>query len=194
MNDEIAGANERAARDGRGIRTDGGGDEDGRAFEGGRAREGERCVSGAIETKRIRGRQIGDGAGGGDIDDLIGGPSVRVVSGVGETDDLATRIRGGEGAATDRGPRTDDASGIIGRRGGDRVGCGDRPTREGKVDRGAGVTRQRPEGKEVRAFNVEHRGTDIGTDARGASVKGRTQERLVKEGRIAARREEIAPG
>ena len=194
MNDEIAGPNERAARDGRGIRTDGGGDEDGRAFEGRRAREGERCVSGAIETKRMGGRQIGDGAGGGDIDDLVGRPNVRVVSGVDEADDLATRIRSGEGVATDRGPGTDDARGIIGRRGGDGVGCGDRPSWEGKVYRGAGVTRQRPEGEEVGTFNVEHRSTDIGTDARGTGIKGRAQERLVEEGRIAARREEIAPG
>ena len=194
MDDEVAGPDEGTTRDGRSVRADHRGDENGWAFEGSGAREGERCVSGPVETKRIRGRQVGDGARGGDVHDLVGGPCVRVVSGVGEADDLATRIRGGEGAATDRGPRTDDASGIIGRRGGDCVGRGDRPTREGKVDRGAGVSRQGPEGEEVRAFNVEHRGTDVGPDARGASVKGRTEERLVKEGRIAARRKETAPG
>ena len=194
MNDEIAGPNEGTTRDSRSVRADHRGDENGWAFEGSGAREGQRRVSGPVEAERLSGRQVGDGARSGDVHDLVGGPGVRVVGGFGQAHDLTTRIRGGEGAATDRGPRTDDASGIIGRRGGDGVGCGDRPTREGKVDRGAGVTRQRPEGEEVRAFNVEHRGTDVGPDTRSASVKGRTEERLVKEGRIAARREEIAPG
>ena len=194
MDDEVAGPDEGTTRDSRGVRADRRGDEDGWAFEGRRAREGQRRVSGPIKTKRISSRQVGDGAGGGDIDDLVGRPGVRVVGGVGEADDLTTRIRGGEGAATDRGPGTDDAGGVIGRRGGDGVGRGDRATREGEVNGGAGVTRQRTERKQVGTFNVEHRSTDIGTDARGTGIKGRAQERLVEEGRIAARREEIAPG
>ena len=80
---------------------------------------------------------IGDGARSGHINGLVGGPGVRVVTSVGEADELATRVHGSKGGTVDRGPSADNAGGVIGARRGDTVIRGNRPRGQDEVDRAA---------------------------------------------------------
>jgi len=54
-----------------------------------------------------------------------------------EADELAARVHGSEGGTVDRGPRTDDAGGVIGARGGDAVIRRNRPRGQDEVNRAA---------------------------------------------------------
>ena len=130
-------------------------------------------------------RGVGDGPGSDHIDGLVGGPGVRVVGGVGEADDLPTRVHGGEGAAAHGGPSADDAGRIVGVRGGDAVIRGHRAGREDEVDRTARLTGKGAEGEQGGAFDEVHDATDIRADGRSARGEGGRGKGLILRDAVA---------